>query len=329
MKFAINKGSKSVILTVFIQDSSSTTGAGLGSLIHTSSIVGGYVRMGGTGVALAVDEDVTTEGTYQAPSAVGKVRIGTPANMRTGTYELHFHDDLWAHGARSVTITLGGATNMAPLNLEVQLVDDPGLVLVDTTIAALTDQQNFTLTDGSADNDAYNGCAIVVEDATTGAQRACGFISDYVGSTKAVVLAADPGVFTMAAGDHVRVLSRVAVDLARVEGAAPTPGFPSVDVGSVGGSTAAAARMALLAASITPGTVSNAVSTPTTTNIPADDVTEATADHFKDQVLKFTTGANAGQARRITGYSLVSSEGVFVTDAFTDAPANNDEFIVI
>ena len=112
-KFAFAKGSTSVILTVFIQDSSSTTGAGLGSLIHTSSIVGGYVRMGGTGVALAVDEDVTTEGTYQAPSVVGKVRIGTPANMRTGTYELHLHNDLLATGADYVAITLGGATNMA------------------------------------------------------------------------------------------------------------------------------------------------------------------------------------------------------------------------
>lgn len=123
MKLVIPKGSVSRIVTVFIQDSSSTTGAGLGSLTNTSSIVGGYVREGGTGVALAVDEDVTTEGTYQAPSAAGKVRIGTPANMRTGTYELHFHNDLWATGAETTTITLGGAANMADIAIEVQLSD--------------------------------------------------------------------------------------------------------------------------------------------------------------------------------------------------------------
>jgi len=122
MKLQLVKGSTSVILTVFIQDSSSGVGAGLGSLDESSSIVGGYVRMGGTGVALAVDENVTTEGTYQAPSAAGKVRIGTPANMRTGVYELHLHDDLLSIGSY-VLISLGGATNMADLIIEIQLTD--------------------------------------------------------------------------------------------------------------------------------------------------------------------------------------------------------------
>lgn len=135
MKLALPKGSTSVILTVFVQDSSSTAGAGLASLDQTSSIVGGYVRMGGTGVALAVDEDVTTEGTYQAPSAAGKVRIGTPANMTAGTYELHFHNDLFAAGAHYVVITLGGASNMAPLPVEVQLT---GVDLNDTVHGGLT-----------------------------------------------------------------------------------------------------------------------------------------------------------------------------------------------
>lgn len=123
MKLVIPKGATSRIVTVFIQDSSSTTGAGLGSLDQTSSITGGFVREGSTGVALAVDEDVTTEGTYQAPSAQGKVRIGTPANMPTGFYELHFHNNLWATGAETVTVGLGGASNMAPLTLEIQLSD--------------------------------------------------------------------------------------------------------------------------------------------------------------------------------------------------------------
>lgn len=123
MKAQLVKGSTSVILTVFIQDSSSTTGAGLGSLDQTSSIVGGYVRMGGTGVALAVDQNVTTEGAYEAPATAAQVRIGTPANMRTGTYELHFHNDLFATGAEILTVTLGGATDMADIVIEVQLLD--------------------------------------------------------------------------------------------------------------------------------------------------------------------------------------------------------------
>ena len=122
MKFQVVKGETSVILPVFIQDSTATDGSGLAGLIHTSSIVGGYLKRGGTGVALAVDEDVATEGTYQAPSTAAHVRIGTPANMIDGTYELHFHNDLFTT-ADWVTITLGGAADMADLPIEVQLTD--------------------------------------------------------------------------------------------------------------------------------------------------------------------------------------------------------------
>jgi hypothetical protein len=142
-KYSFVKGETSVILIVFIRDSSQTDGRGLGSLIHTSSIVGGYVKRNGTGVALAVDEDVSTEGTYQAPSTAAHVRIGTPANMRTGTYELHFHNDLFST-ADYVTITLGGATNMAPLNLEIQLTDfdlndaTPNVTVSDIAANAIT-----------------------------------------------------------------------------------------------------------------------------------------------------------------------------------------------
>ncbi len=145
MKFWVVKGKTSKILTVFIQDSSSTTGAGLGSLDQTSSIVGGFVREGSTGVALVVDQNVTTEGTYEAPSTAGQVRIGTPANMRTGIYELHFHNDLFATGADAVTISLGGATNMADLMLEVQLSTlDPNTVMRGTDSALLAADINLT-----------------------------------------------------------------------------------------------------------------------------------------------------------------------------------------
>ena len=107
-KFQIAKGSTSVILLGFVPDSSLTTGLGLAGLIHTSSITGAYVMRDGLGVALTCDQDVTTEGTYQAPSTAAQVRIGTIANMPSGWYEFHFHDDLWAT-ADWTAIGLGGA----------------------------------------------------------------------------------------------------------------------------------------------------------------------------------------------------------------------------
>jgi len=119
-KFFIAPNSTSVILKVFIQDSSAENGDGLAGLIHTSSIAGGYCKKDGTGVAVAVDEDVDTEGTYQAPSSVAHIRIGTPANMLDGDYELHLHNDQIS-STDWTTISLGGASDMAPLKIEIQL----------------------------------------------------------------------------------------------------------------------------------------------------------------------------------------------------------------
>lgn len=80
--------------------------------------------------------------------------------------------------------------------------------LLDTTLATLASQTSFTLTAGSADNDAYNGCVAVVHDIASGVQIALGVIADYTGSTKTVTLAADPAIFTMAAGDNISIFPR-------------------------------------------------------------------------------------------------------------------------
>jgi hypothetical protein len=83
----------------------------------------------------------------------------------------------------------------------------------DTTIATLSSQTSFTLTAGSADNNAYVGCTAYVHDAASAVQCAMGVISAYTGSTKTVTLAADPGIFTMAAKDNISILPRVNVAL--------------------------------------------------------------------------------------------------------------------
>jgi hypothetical protein len=75
--------------------------------------------------------------------------------------------------------------------------------VLDTTIATLASQTGFTLEDGPADNDALNGCPVIVHDLASAVQVAFGYVTDYVGATKTVTLAADPGIFTMAAGDNI------------------------------------------------------------------------------------------------------------------------------
>lgn len=76
------------------------------------------------------------------------------------------------------------------------------------------------------------------------------------------------------------------------------------------------------------GTVDNTV-TPTATVFEADDITEATADHYKDRVIIFKSGVLRDQAKDITAYALVAGRGRFTTSAFTEAPGNNDEFLIV
>ncbi len=80
------------------------------------------------------------------------------------------------------------------------------LLLVDTTIATLASQTSFTLTAGSADNDAYNNCTIVVEDVSTATQKAIGMVLAYVGATKTVTLK-EALAFTIATTDKIYILA--------------------------------------------------------------------------------------------------------------------------
>jgi len=83
----------------------------------------------------------------------------------------------------------------------------PPDLLQSTTIATLASQTSFTLTAGSADNDAYNGALVVVTDSATATQKAVGIVLDYVGATKTVTLDGDPGIFTMAVGDDIDIIA--------------------------------------------------------------------------------------------------------------------------
>jgi hypothetical protein len=79
-------------------------------------------------------------------------------------------------------------------------------LLTGATIASLTSQTVFTLSAGPPDNDALNGRLMIITDNSDGTRKAVGVVSDYVGSSRQVTLAADPGIFTIAVGDQVDVI---------------------------------------------------------------------------------------------------------------------------
>ncbi|HQR77159.1 MAG TPA: hypothetical protein PLR35_12110, partial [Burkholderiaceae bacterium] len=76
---------------------------------------------------------------------------------------------------------------------------------LDTTIATLSSQTSFTLTAGPAEDDALNGHWAIIHDIASAVQRATVLVSDYVGSTKTVTLAAG-ATFTVAAGDNISIM---------------------------------------------------------------------------------------------------------------------------
>jgi hypothetical protein len=88
------------------------------------------------------------------------------------------------------------------LDIDALLAALNALVPVQTTIT-VTNQTTLVLTEGSADDAAYDGWKGLVQDQGTPTQIAAVYPISYVGSTRTLALAVDPGIFTMATGDKI------------------------------------------------------------------------------------------------------------------------------
>jgi len=198
------------------------------------------------------------------------------------------------------------------------------IVLQNTTIATLATQLSFTLTAGSADNDAYNGAVIVIKDSATAEQKAVGVVSDYVGSTKTITLLNDPAVFTMAVGDTIDILAdrslKPATDNATLTVAS---GRADADMKALNAVTGSAADLEQAAAAIETGA---AIAGTLSTTEMTTDLTETTNNHFVGLVVKWTTGVLAKQGTEITAYDGATKKLTYTT--VTDSPAATDKFVI-
>lgn len=88
-------------------------------------------------------------------------------------------------------------------------------------------------------------------------------------------------------------------------------------------------NLASSATTIVSGTVSHDNTVATTTIFFSNDITEATADHYKGRIIIFTSGAVQNQASDITAYALDTGEGKFTVTALTEAPADNVTFVIV
>lgn len=147
MKRLIKKGSTDVTIDVWIPDSASTTGGGkTGLAFNTASLVCHY-RRGATGAATALTLATQTVGGVHSDG--GFVEID--ATNMPGLYRLDLSDAIIATGVPYVTLMLKGAANMAPVAVELQLVDfDPesatslGLSNLDAAVSSRAAASVFT-----------------------------------------------------------------------------------------------------------------------------------------------------------------------------------------
>lgn len=183
-----------------------------------------------------------------------------------------------------------------------------------TTIATIesTDQKTITLTAGNPVDDSYNYWTVLVKSASNSTKKFSTMCSDYVGGTSLQVTLYDDPNFTLTIGDSVSLVPPSTANLVKVNN-----------------NSNAAIRFALTASRMVPGTVTTAVTTTSTTQFSADDVTEATADHYNGRLILFTSGVLDQQITRITDYSYSGGVAEFTVVGMTEAPSDNDTFIII
>lgn len=116
MKLDILKGTTSRIIEVFVQDSSSSIGAGLTGVAF-GDITAYYALNGAAGGATVHTPATMTIGTWASGGFIEKDATNMPGIYQLGVFNAALT------GADSVIIMLKGATNMAPVVLEIQLTD--------------------------------------------------------------------------------------------------------------------------------------------------------------------------------------------------------------
>jgi len=175
----------------------------------TSGVIEAKVMSTATDAITATSLQADSIGASElATDAIGSAEIGTAAidadaiaASAIGASELATD----AIGAAEIATDAIGAAELAA-DAATEIIDRMPMVMETTTIATLASQVSFTLTAGSADDDAYNGCGAIITDVSTAVQKAYGGIQDYAGGTKTVTLDADPAIFTMAATDLVDLI---------------------------------------------------------------------------------------------------------------------------
>lgn len=253
--FTRRHGQTSNIFRVKIRDLSSNNGVGktgmafgdagliISTICDNEVAAVAYTQAGGT------IEAVTTNGTFAAPTAT-KIRFKeVDATNHPGLYEIQIADARMAVvGAKALTLTIVALADSEQTDVQIDLTSannapftDAGMISGDATAAdnlesgydgtgwnaalqggtlTVTNQTTVVLSAGSADDDAYNGCPMVIQDAATAAQKSVVLITDYVGSTRTATITTPK--FTIASTDKFTVLNASGLTGSALAGATGT-----------------------------------------------------------------------------------------------------------
>lgn len=150
-------------------------------------------RASTTGYVLIDTDGIDIDGT----TGIHGVSIDLSSNATAGFYSAGSQ-----YTVVIASITVDAATvNFIPVTFTIGYPN----ALINTTIATLSTQTSFTLTDGPAEADALNGMWAIIHDVASKVQLGHVLISDYAVTTKTVTLAAG-ATFTAVATDNISIM---------------------------------------------------------------------------------------------------------------------------
>ncbi len=168
-----------------------------------------------TGLATTDIEVYKDGGNTTRASDTGYALLGTNGIDEYGTGVHGFSvdlssnavDDFYENGSQYFVVIASITVDGATVNF-IAATWDIGYqgALLNTVIATRTDATNFVLEEGSADDDAYNGCIVYIHDQASAVQFEIGVCDDYTGGTLSLSLLADPGIFVTVAGDNISLM---------------------------------------------------------------------------------------------------------------------------
>ncbi|HAD58026.1 MAG TPA: hypothetical protein DCG12_02100 [Planctomycetaceae bacterium] len=352
--FFVTAGATNQTIDIFLQDSSSATGGGLTGLTNASSGLTCYFRKGATGTVTQLTLASQTVG--GAHTDGGFVELDS--TNAPGTYRLDLSDAM-VSAEGTLTIYLHGATNLlqTPIRVHVAsatrgytgtalpaaaadaagglVIFDAGGLDVDTYLGRITGNvalasslpSNFSLL---GINGSGHVSRVTLTDTTT-------TNTDMRGTDSAFLAASAPSNFSslgINASGHVSRVTLVDTTTTNTDMVAAAPTAASVADAvwdealsghTVAGSTGKAIKQLKEGVVSVDGSVDDSSATTTTF---VSNLTETTDGFYHDKVIVFISGDLAGQARHIETYTG-STKSITVSQGFTSAPADGDEFLIL